>query len=60
MNRIFSTPPLLAPLLVGLVLRMLAATFSTGYLMHDDHFLVVEVGASWAAGEDYNEWLPWN
>lgn len=60
MNRIFSTPPLLAPLLVGLVLRMLAATFSTGYLMHDDHFLVVEVGASWAAGEDYNDWLPWN
>lgn len=26
--------------------------------MHDDHFLVVEVGASWAAGEDYNAWLP--
>ena len=28
--------------------------------MHDDHFLVVEVGASWSDGEDYNNWLPWN
>ena len=52
--------PLFAPLVVGLLLRGIAATFSTGYLMHDDHFLVVEVGASWAAGEDYNDWLPWN
>ena len=26
--------------------------------MHDDHFLVVEVGASWAQGADYNAWLP--
>lgn len=28
--------------------------------MHDDHFLVVEVASSWADGEDYNDWLPWN
>lgn len=28
--------------------------------MHDDHFLVVEAAASWADGEDYNNWLPWN
>ena len=47
-------------LLVGLALRILAAFNSPGYLMHDDHFLVVEAGASWAAGEDYNRWLPWN
>ena len=47
-------------MVVGLLLRGIAATFSTGYLMHDDHFLVVEAGASWAAGEDYNRWLPWN
>ncbi|MGB0510865.1 MAG: hypothetical protein ACPGGB_08065, partial [Flavobacteriales bacterium] len=46
--------------MAGLLLRLVAATFSTGYLMHDDHFLVVEAGASWAAGEDYNRWLPWN
>ena len=46
--------------MVGLVLRLAAAVWSTGYLMHDDHFLVVEVGASWSDGEDYNNWLPWN
>ena len=46
--------------MAGLLLRLVAATFSTGYLMHDDHFMVVEAGASWAAGEDYNDWLPWN
>ena len=45
---------------MGLVLRLAAAWWSTGYLMHDDHFLVVEVGASWSDGEDYNNWLPWN
>jgi hypothetical protein len=55
-----SQHPLLAPLLVGLILRLVAAQFSTGYLMHDDHFMVVEVAASWADGEDYNNWLPWN
>ena len=38
---------------------MLAVQF-TGYLMHDDHFLVVETGASWAVGEDYNNWMPWS
>jgi hypothetical protein len=32
----------------------------SGYLMHDDHFLVVEVASSWADGEDYNDWLPWS
>lgn len=60
MNRPLHRHPLFAPLVVGLLLRGIAATFSTGYLMHDDHFLVVEVGASWAAGKDYNDWLPWN
>ena len=59
-NRFGPSHPLFLPLMVGLLLRLAAAVFSTGYLMHDDHFLVVEVGASWAAGEDYNNWLPWN
>ncbi len=52
--------PLFLPLAAGLLLRLAAATFGAGYLMHDDHFLVVEVAASWADGEDYNNWLPWN
>ncbi|MDG2426072.1 MAG: hypothetical protein P8M07_05740 [Flavobacteriales bacterium] len=47
-------------LLAALALRLVAALFSTGYLMHDDHFSVIETAASWADGEDYNRWLPWN
>ena len=42
---IVEKPPLRLILLVGLALRILAAFNSPGYLMHDDHFLVVEVGA---------------
>lgn len=52
--------PLFAPLAVGLLLRLAAAVFGSGYLMHDDHFMVLEVAGSWADGEDYNRWLPWN
>ena len=50
--------PLRAILVLGLLLRILASCYSPGYLMHDDHFLVIETGASWAEGEDYNNWLP--
>jgi hypothetical protein len=47
-------------LVVAAVLRLVAAYFSTGYLMHDDHFLVLEAAGSWRDGEDYNLWFPWN
>ncbi len=47
-------------LIVALVLRLLAAFFSEGYGMQDDHFLVIEASSSWADGYDYNNWLPWN
>jgi len=57
---IFDHHPLRLILLVGLALRILAAFNSPGYLMHDDHFLVVETSASWAVGEDYNNWMPWS
>lgn len=52
--------PLLALTLLALVPRLLAAFFSGGYFAHDDHFLVIEAAASWVAGFDYNDWLPWN
>ncbi len=52
--------PLTRLLLAGAALRLLAAWGSPGYLMHDDHFLVVEAAASWTDGADYNLWLPWN
>lgn len=47
-------------LIAALVIRLLAAVFSQGYAMHDDHFLIIESSSSWVAGQDYNNWLPWN
>ncbi len=52
--------PLAALTCIALLPRLLAAFFSGGYFAHDDHFLVIEAAASWAAGFDYNYWLPWN
>ena len=34
--------PLTSILLVALAIRLIAVFFAQGYLMHDDHFLVVE------------------
>ncbi len=45
-------------LLAAFCIRLIAAIFSQGYGMHDDHFLVVEASASWTDGYDYNHWLP--
>lgn len=47
-------------LIAALIFRVIAAIFSQGYGMHDDHFLVVEASASWVDGYDYNHWLPWS
>lgn len=47
-------------LFVALIIRLLAAIFSGGYGMHDDHFLIVEAASSWSDGFDYNNWLPWS
>lgn len=46
-------------LFAGLVIRLIAAVFSEGYGMHDDHYLVIEAAGSWVDGHDYNHWLPW-
>jgi len=47
-------------LIFALIFRLIAAIFSEGYGMHDDHFLIIEAADSWAAGFDYNNWLPWS
>lgn len=47
-------------LIAALIIRIIAAIFSKGYGMHDDHFLIVEASASWVDGYDYNHWLPWS
>jgi len=50
--------PFLFIMLIGLVLRLIAAVFSKGFGMHDDHFLVIEPAASWIDGYDVQKWLP--
>lgn len=52
--------PLRCIMLAALVLRLLAAFFSKGFGMHDDHFLIIESSKSWLHGSDYNNWLPWS
>jgi hypothetical protein len=47
-------------LISAVIIRLIAAIFSQGYGMHDDHFLIVEASASWVDGFDYNHWLPWS
>jgi hypothetical protein len=50
--------PLKLIMLLAVLLRLVAAVFSKGYGMHDDHFLVLEPAQSWVDGYDYNSWLP--
>jgi len=45
-------------MLVAFTFRLLAAIFSTGYGMHDDHFITVEVAQSWIDGTNRDFWLP--
>ena len=52
--------PLASVVIIALALRLIAVFAAPGYLMVDDQFLVVEPAASWAAGADHNNWLPWN
>lgn len=47
-------------IIFAVLIRLIAAIFSQGYGMHDDHFLIVEASASWVDGYDYNHWLPWS
>lgn len=47
-------------LLTALLIRLIAAIFSQGYGMVDDHFLIVEAAGSWVDGFDYNHWFPWS
>ncbi len=47
-------------LIAALVIRILAAIFSKGYGMHDDHFVVIETASSWSDGIDNSGWLSWS
>lgn len=55
----YNVYPLYFTLIVAFIPRLVAAIFSKGYGMHDDHFLIIEASQSWVDGFDYNAWLPW-
>jgi hypothetical protein len=57
-QRTWNEKPLAFVLTVALAVRFLAVFFSEGYLMHDDHFLTVEISGSWANGHNYCNWMP--
>lgn len=54
----YSDHPLQAVLVTAFIVRLLAVFFAKGYMWHDDHFLTVEPSSSWAAGHNFNNWLP--
>jgi hypothetical protein len=54
----FQEHPLRVILWGAFLVRFVAAFFSPGFLMVDDHFLTIEPAGSWANGLNYNDWLP--
>lgn len=50
--------PLVVIMMAAVLFRLLAAIFSMGWGMLDDHYLVIESSGSWTDGFDYNAWLP--
>ena len=56
--KLWTAYPLRFILIGAFLVRLMAAIFSQGYGMHDDHFLVLEASQSWVDGTDYNDWLP--
>lgn len=60
LNALLKTGEIKTVLLIALLVRLVAVFFAKGFGMHDDHFLVIEAGQSFADGYDYNNWLPWN
>lgn len=57
-NQLTDRKKLVLILSVALFFRLVAAIFSSGYAMHDDHFLVIETPSSWVHGYDSGYWLP--
>ena len=53
----WDTNPLLLIIILGSLIRLIAAIFSKGYGMQDDHFLVIEPAESWVHNFDQNNWL---
>ena len=50
--------PLASAIFIGLFFRLLAAFFSKGYGMHDDHFVIIEIAQGFVDGLDIGKNLP--
>ncbi|MFA8449539.1 MAG: glycosyltransferase family 39 protein [Bacteroidales bacterium] len=59
-KKLWDESPLKLIIGIALFFRIIAAFFSKGFGMHDDHFLIIEASKSWVDGYDYNHWLPWS
>lgn len=57
-TNLWQNEPLKLIMLLAVFTRLIAAIFSKGFGMHDDHFLIIEAAQSWVDGYDYNNWLP--
>lgn len=53
LKKYYNEHPLCTILLLGLFIRLIAAFFSKGFAMHDDHFLAIEPAYFWLRGQDY-------
>ncbi len=49
-QKMWTAKPLQLVIWVAVITRLIAAIFSRGFGMHDDHFLVIEVAQAWADG----------
>lgn len=57
-TRLYHDKPLSLIILLAIIVRLIAAFFSKGWGMHDDHFLVIEPAQAWVDHYNYNNWLP--
>ncbi|MEY2829481.1 MAG: hypothetical protein RIQ33_1339 [Bacteroidota bacterium] len=57
-KKMYADKPLTSILLLGVFFRLIAAIFSRGFGMHDDHFLIIEAAQSWIDLPTNNPWLP--
>src|SRR5436189_5346475 len=52
-KKIFASFSIYHIMVIGFLLRLLAAIFSKGYAFHDDHFDVVELAQKWRDGVNF-------
>jgi hypothetical protein len=60
LTALWEQSPLKLIMWLAIFTRLVAAIFSKGFGMHDDHFLVIEPAQSWVDGFDHDNWLPRN